>query len=389
MASKIKPRGEEDEEETRTESSIELAGTIVSVAHTVIIMVYILFSFLLVSNKPIFATDTLIVSVVSAMMHFVKGSKGDHTGVGFFVSLIFTVPVIVTLCYHLSRVFTRTDQLKFNSYSLVPVGFQMTRQSTIIPPFTYNEYWLNSRMAVLIISLAFELFSLSLSLCVFYRSPDQPHLLDHQEEKKKKRRYWCCFYKVKFHPCSGFWSFACVSKKSEQWFVIGLKFVVGHSLLFTLTGRILLSFASLHYDLPYWTEQETPSAFFYCAVFILFEILLTTQDSKRNSMSVFLCFVLMLTALVISSACLILDMALVDTRHVGFLNLDQYISALTNGVDMGGWKYIMEVPSRQAEIQAVFGKMTFFSHCISIIEILEMGFLNVLLLLWLGSRCGK
>ncbi len=380
-----------DDEETRTESSIELAVTIVSVAHVFILMVYIFFSFALVSNKPMFATDTLIVSIVSAMLHFVKGSKGDHTGLGFFVSVAFTLPVIVTLCYHLSRIFSRTDQLKSDSYNQVPVGFQMRRQLTIDPPIVYNEYWLNSRMAMLIVSLAAELFSFSLSLCVFYRSPDQPHLLDeHPEgEKKKKRRYWCCFYKVKFHPCSGFWSFACVSKKSEQWFVLGLKFIIGHSLLFTLTSRIILSFASLHYDLPYWTEQETPSAFFYCAVFILFEILLTTQDAKRNSVSIFLCFGLMLAALVISSASLLFDIGLLDTRNVSFLNLDQYISALTNGADLGGWKYIMGVPSLQPEIQAVFGKMTFFNHCISIVEIIEMGFLNVLLLLWLGSRCGN
>ncbi len=348
------------------------ASFVLTLIHMVALIAYLLVSLGAV-NKAIFFSDSLIIPIVSCMFHYIKGSTGDHHGYTLILSMTFSFLVIGVLIFHLVYNGGRYKDEVYTGTTGVAVGFSMIRKR-LDPEATYSQWRYPYRLYMLVVSLTIEMFTVCISVVIFKRYRPPPG----------EDRTPCCHGHFVIPNCRQVKTFCCWKRKIAQrpkpggWTILGLKIIVAHALFFTLTSRIGLSLASIFYDLPYWTEQDTPSGFFYFALFILFEILLS-RSKDRSLCATALALVFMITATGISIYALVCDQLLLSNRSVGFLtDTEGYLGALSNNQDMGGWVYTIPIGTANSASNA-FGKMTQAAHWVSMAEIVMMVLIDFLL----------
>lgn len=344
--------------------------------YVLISLIYLIFSFSYV-NKPILATDIIILAITSAMVHWIKGNRRKPDGAFFWISLFTSIVVMIVFFIQCIRD-NDAARVEANIYTTyVTIGFGMKRSRTDTTA-AYDATWLNVKGYMLAIALAIELLLLVISIGMRANVP----VMDESVKQSKKA------LRKAEKDADRFSQFYTDSKSDKEdkskkrvVYVMMLFFIA--LTLMPLLVRIGLACASTYYDMPYLTEQDSPSGIFYCGVLLLFEYMITKKKHRSNLVGI-LVFALLTLACIMTTWTLILDLELLHRRFATFLfPEDPYMRILVDGIDYGGWKY--EIPVLNKMISAtVFGKMTLASHTAIVLELILAYILTIFCALWFG-----
>jgi hypothetical protein len=402
--------------------------SLMSLTHGLIVCGYLFYSYFFATNKPIFDVDIYLFPITSSIIHYVKIDRGDHHNLSFWIATLFSVLTIVVLSLVRARTGLRPEGVVYDDDIGVPVGYQLTYKRIIASGAEPITSWYQTREHALNVSLAMECASFLASVMIFVFT-----------DGKKKRENT----NNKVKPASGFWEFMgrlspfyiwrhkkevkgfCLDRKSDtrdkttaRLVIVSIKFFLLHSILCTLIPRLLLSLTSLYYDLPYLTEQETPSGIYYCAMWLYFGHMIirgkrvkqyespstavepTPPTSKGNNKKAtvkhvqerftrerpwcrgFLILVMLIISALTLTGGLMADRSLLASKDIPFGSLAKYNIILRNDDDLGGFKYM--VPSVSETLAPpVFGRMTYVSHIVLVLEHIQLYMLIVLTAIWI------
>lgn len=341
-----------------------------------IILLYILFlvgytlgSFFTLTNKPIMWSDTMILPMTSAMFQFIKVDMKDHRGWTAVFCTIVTLLTFSIFAVMLAYEYERTPTKLYTDTSGITLKNGLTRERRSYSA-SYDSYWYRSHFWIIVTVMVIEILMGLVSAVITCHFRNEKRMCkpvrcerltafffkdDHDPKKKKddpnESVMITCWIRVQFvaHMLI-FVGFIC-------WFI-----------------RVMMSLVSVGFDLPYWTEQDSPYAIFYAYLFNVF--LLNISKHKDNELRHWLWHMsidpLLIFATIVCTWAIVLESNLLQYRGLTFLgDLIEYCNILQDGSDMKEWTYAVDAGS---PYPAIFGKMTFTAHLVGLVELMLLYF---------------
>lgn len=404
--------------EKHSMTTVDYVVTFVSYVYMLAIVTYVVYSFF-VDYKPILCTDLYLLTLTSAFMQSLKSRTHDHYGTLFVLTSLMSALVIgVVIVVWLRDSGKDVNDLYSGS---INIAWGALRRVIAEEPASYTFTWWDYRMVMYIPSIVYEAMSLIVNA------------------------YWFLFVPKNVDP-SEYHDVDKVDLYDYYIQGIGIEPYVRrivHPILFVATSFFILLLFRLVYavysvvtELPYWTKAETPSAVLYCGVFWVFlsymtrkldiyfvngnkreEFVVLNNETKkkkkkgtelrssdilsekftRESLIVSgICeyrtrttswYFNIMFILVVGLGCLIHMLAFIDDSNMvrgsgtDFLNILDYEFKLYSGSSMG-WYYYDIIT--EGGVVSMFGRMTFISQMLTIIELV---FGCGLFLLLLAEQC--